>query len=376
VRKIRVVHIIDDLGAGGAQRQLVELLLGADQEYFDHRVCSLSSERAARAQLLADRGFAIAYVAQRGRLDLRAGVRLLRYLRANRPEIVQTWLFTADLYGRVTARLSRAPVVISSVRSTDPAKPRHHVWADRLLDHWTDRFIVNARSVGQRLEERERVDPGRIVVIYNGVDTVRFARGGDPTAVRKNLGWSRNHEVVGFVGRMRPEKRADLFVSAAARVHARRPSARFLIVGGGPEQGSVERQIDDLGLGRVVAIIPFQLDVVPVFRALDVLVSPSDFEGCSNVILEAMASRVPVVATDVGGNRELIGETDGRLVPANDPAALADMVEETLADPQGRRARAASAERRARDQFSLERMVGEHEALYRELLDHRGSSAT
>ena len=369
--RIRVVHVIDDLGAGGAQRQLIELLRGADRTSFDHRVCSLSDGRDVRAHLLTDRGFPVEHIPQRGWLDLSAALRLLRYLKAQRADIVQTWLFTADLYGRIAARLVRAPLVVSSVRSTEPDKPRHYVWADRLLDRWTDRFIVNARSVGRTLVERENVDPSRIAVIYNGVDTNNFLRASDRAGTRAGWGWTSSNEVVGFVGRMRPEKRADLFVMAAAILHAKRPKARFLLVGGGPEQPAIDALIDRAGLRPVVSIIPFQLDVVPVFHALDVLVTPSDYEGCSNVILEAMASSVPVVATDVGGNRELVGDDHGWLVPPNEPAALADVIGQALNDLNARNMRAITAQGRVRELFSLERMVSEHEALYFELVARR-----
>ncbi len=279
---------------------------------------------------------------------------------------MQTWLFTADLYGRVAARLAGVPAVASSVRSVDRDKPLKYVWCDRLLAPVTDRFIANASVVGERLVAREWVRRDRIVTIHNGVDTGAMAtRPGRDTSARR-WGWGRDQHVVGFVGRLTHEKRPDLFLEAAARVRMRLSTTRFVMVGSG-DQSPLRSMLTTLGLGDVVKIDGFRSEIGPVFRDLDLLVSSSDFEGCSNVILEAMAAAVPVVATDVGGNRELLGGDVGWLVPPDDADSLAGAIETALCDPEARRVRSIAGRERARRQFSIEAMVRSHERLYDEL---------
>jgi len=365
-RPVRVLHVIDHLGPGGAQRQLVELACHLDRRRFEVHLCGLSTDRLEFAVPLREQQIPLRLIPQHGTVDLQALRELLRHMRSLRPDIVQTWLFTADLYGRVAAWLAGVRAVVSSVRSVELDKRLRHVWSDRLLSTITDRFIVNARVVGERLHQREWVRPGRIVTIYNGVDHEALAPDPrrEPPAVRWR--WGPADRIVGFIGRLTSEKRPDLFLEAAARVRERLPDARFVMVGSGG-QSALRSRVAELGLGDAVEIEGFRSPIGPVLHDLDLLVSSSDFEGCSNTILEAMAAGVPVVATDVGGNRELLQGEVGWLVPPGNAALLAGAIELALSDPAARRARAAAGLERARGEFTVGTMVRHHERLYDEL---------
>jgi len=319
--------------------------------------------------------------------------RVLSRVRRVRPDIVHTWLFTADLYGRLAACLCRAenflcslrhgrqagrPVIMSAVRSVEFDKPAHYVAVDRLLRHVTDAYTVNAHAISKVLTKREHVDPSKIRVIYNGVDLEKFQLNGKmedgrwkmeksiPPSTLHLLSSSHNHApLIGIVGRLSPVKDHATFLQAAARVVRELPQTRFLIVGSGPLEQSLKDLACNLQLAACVHFLESQSDVVGTFAALDVVVVSSRYEGCSNVILEGMAMAKPVIATAVGGNPELvIPNQNGLLVEPKDPDGLARAIAQLVRDPGQGRAMGRAGRLRIEQQFSLGRMLDEYERLY------------
>ncbi|MDP3704015.1 MAG: glycosyltransferase, partial [Candidatus Omnitrophota bacterium] len=359
-RPTRICYIIDNLGRGGAQRQLVELVQALPKETYQVHVVSLSARKLAYAPTLRDAGIRLIEIPQSGAWSWGTFFRLVATLRRLRPDVVHTWLFTADLYGRVCAWLAGVPVIISAIRNTDPDKPRHYVAVDRLLRRVTDAFTVNAEAVKAVAVARERIEPGKLHTIYNGVDVERFkpngkAEGGAP--------------LIGIIGRLAPQKDHETFLRAAALVARQAPGAQFLIVGDGPSWHALQELVRALGLEPNVHFLPSRTQITEVLAALDVIVVSSRYEGCCNVILEAMAMAKPIIATAVGGNPELIvpGAT-GWLVPPGDPPSLARAVGEALRQPQRAKLMGYWARKRAETHFSLPRMVEQTTALYRSLL--------
>ena len=373
---VRITCIIDDLGLGGTQRQLVELLNGLPRERYDCVVISLSRDKAHYADAVRALGVPLVQIPQSGRWDWRCFWTLRRLLREQRPAIVHTWLFTADLYGRVAAWLAGVPVIVSAVRSVDPWKPRHHIMADRLLRRITQAFTVNARAIGQVLVQREGVPPSSIHTIYNGVDLKQL----DPDSVngsfRRRLGFDDRTPLVGIVGRFAVEKDHATFLRAAAQVLQRLPHVRFVLVGQGPLEADLKRLTQELRIAGQVVFMESQPRVADVFSALNVVAVSSRYEGCCNVILEGMAMGKPVVATAVGGNPELVRhEQTGLLVPAQDPGAFASAIIRLMDDPALADRLGQSGRARIEQQFSVSRMVGETECLYRALLRQRTDRA-
>ncbi|MBI4355953.1 MAG: glycosyltransferase [Candidatus Omnitrophica bacterium] len=363
-RPCTVAYIIDDLGLGGAQRQLVELIKVLPRERYTAHVISLSMEQVAYAPALRAARVPLTLIAHRGAWSWGTLVAVYRALRQMRPTIVHTWLFTAGLYGRVAAWLGRVPVILCAIRSVEDDKPRHYVAVDRVLRHVTQAFTVNARAIGEVLARRERVPAERIVTIYNGVDLQAFQPSPDG-AIRRRLGLQSENPLVGIVGRLAPVKDHETFLQAVARIAATLPSARFLVVGDGPRQAALQALAQTLGLADRLWFWPSQSRVADILAALDVVVVSSRYEGCSNVILEAMAMGKPVVATAVGGNPELVlaGAT-GELVPPQDPSSLADRVVQLLSHPQRARAMGAAARQRITARFGLDQMVAQMTAWY------------
>lgn len=388
-RPVSVVHIIDNLGRGGAQRQLVELLKGLPRDRYDSHVISLSMEKLDYAPTIRAMGIPLTCIAQSGVWSWRTLGEVVASLRALRPTIVQTWLFTSDLYGRLAACLCRAeqylfdrhgrqarragmPVIISTVRSVEPDKPLRRVVADRWLKRWTDAFIVNAQAVGQVLTQRERVAAERVHTIYNGLDFQVFNPARVDGVVRRTLSLDGTMSVIGIVGRFAPVKDHATFLRAAAVVQRHAPSARFMLIGDGPLAPSLRALCRALQLESQVHFVGNQEDVAASVAACDAIVVTSLYEGCCNAILEGMAMGKPVIATAVGGNPELVtGGRTGWLVPPRSPAHVADAMLQMLRDPQQARAMGRAGRARIEADFTLSRMVEQTESVYRALLERK-----
>lgn len=365
---VTVCYVIDDLGDGGAQRQLVTLASRLPRDRFAPHVISLSTKKLRLVQAFGEAGIPITMISQPGRWGWSALWRLYRLFRRLRPQVVHTWLFTADLYGRLAARLAGVPKVVTSVRSPDLDKPRHHVWADRWLSRMTDVITINVEAERDVLCARERIAPARLRTIHNGVDTDELH-----PALRDGLArrqWQTPPEafVIGLIGRLSIEKNPLLFLHAAARIAARVPHVYFWVLGEGPLQQAVEEASRSLELAGRVRLLGYQSDIQHALAAIDLIVVPSQYEGCANVILEAMALGKPVVATHVGGNPELVIEGfTGLLVPPNDVDALADAIERLATDRAAAVRLGQAGRERALGHFSVSQMVDAYTRLYEEL---------
>jgi glycosyltransferase involved in cell wall biosynthesis len=212
--------------------------------------------------------------------------------------------------------------------------------------------------------------PDRVQLLLNGIDHERFRR--DPTQVRQaraRVGVSVGDVLVGAVGRLEPQKRFDVLIDACARVRSSVPFLQLVIAGEGSERARLEKHVADHGHASWCRLIGHVVDVVALHHALDVFVQSSAYEGTPNVVLEAMAMETPIVATDVGGTREICRPNlDGLSVPAENAVALQRGIEEVLADPSGRCARVQSARRRVEAELSFIARVHRLEQIYEGLV--------
>ena len=322
----RIVCIIDDLGRGGAQRQLVELAKGLDRRRFALRVIALSVEKVTYRSALEALGVPVALIGHHGAFSPTTLLRVYRLLRRWRPALVQTWLFTADCYGRLAARLAGVPSVISTVRSPEPDKPRRYIWVDRWLAGITDRVVVNAACTAEVCQRRERIPARKLAVVYNGIDPALFDIARADGTAHAALALPASVRIVGSVGRLEPVKRYDDLVAAFAPIARRDPRLHLCLVGEGRLRDALARQAQDAGIADRVHLSGAQPAeaIADLVAAMEVFVLPSEYEGCSNAILEAMAMGKPVVATDVGGNRELLGNAKSVHSPPSPPHIVAD----------------------------------------------------
>lgn len=374
-RRITVLFPVTDLARDGAQRQLLELAKGLDKQRFRPIVLTLHSGGALHEEFSGVPGAELLSLNQRNRFDLSALVKVFNIIRTRQVDVVQPFLTPATLFGLLPATLSRRPVRIVTERlglgrSNARLGYRIYLKIEDLLSRLADWAIPNSEAGKEFLIQRG-IGRERLRVIYNGIDLERLrAADGEVRRVRQQLALPPGGKVVGVAARLHPQKRHDAFLRAAAIISRALPDTRFAIVGDGPRRSPLEQLARDLGLADKAVFFGEQRDVGSYIAAFDLAVLTSETEGCSNSILEAMASGKPVVATDVGGNRELVddGET-GFLVPMEDDEGVARAAVTILKDPELARSMGERARARVISHFSVDVMVQRYQSLYEETLE-------
>lgn len=377
--KQRIEHVITGLGIGGAELMLSHVARGGSR--FDHSVTSLSSSGRIGDDLLTH-GVPVQELGMKKNL---AAVRHIRRLAArlenHQPQLVQTWLYHADLVGGLAARRAGLPVVWN-LRQTEVDRGAHKMNTSMVirlcafLSRSVPVRIVCGSSAARESHGRMGFDESRMVVIRNGVDTRVFAPDRQARAeVRGELGVAGDALLVGRVGRYHPQKDYRGFVEAARIIGERSPEARFVLAGAGVDWDNRELAgwVDAAGMRDRFHLLGARSDVARVMAALDVFVSSSRFgEGFPNVIAEAMACGVPSVATDVGDSAEIVGRED-RIVAPGDYSGLARAAGEVLGQSEEERRRdGAEGRSRVAARFTLENMINSYEALYDQVLAERG----
>lgn len=372
---LTVVHLITGLRAGGAETMLSKVVIGMDRGLFRNVVVSMTDLGKIGA-VLRDAGIPVkALGMRRGLPDPRGLPRLLGLLRAERPAVLQTWLYHADLLGLVAARLGGAPRVAWNLRCSN-MEMRHYSRLSQMLPKalaWLsplpDAVVVNSLA-GRAFHEGLGYRPKRWEFIGNGFDLERFrADAGARARLRQALDLPADAVVFGHVARFDPMKDHAGLLRAAARLLAARPQARLVLVGddADPANPALARDVAALGLTGRVHLLGHRDDVAAVTSGFDVAVSSSLSEGFPNAVGEAMACGVPCLVTDVGDCALVVGD-GGRVVPPADPVALAEAARELIdLGEAGRRRLGEAARRRIEAEFSLPVIVRRYEDFYRTL---------
>lgn len=364
----RVLLLIKGLGVGGAERLLEASLPHLDRERFDYRCGYLLPWKTALVPAFAASGVPVYDLAMRTPGDPRVLARLVRLLRRERIDLIHAHLPVAGVWGRVAARLAG----VRSVVYTEHNVPQRYAPATRLLNRWTykmnDVVIAVSDEVRRGIEGYANGRP-TIITIQNAVDAQTLgATEVDPVAVRREFGLPPDALLVTTVGNLTAKKGHAFLLAAAARVVARHPGARFLLVGQGPLADSLRAEAARLGLNGSVVFAGFRQDAVRLVAASDVFVLSSVFEGLPVTLLEAMALGKPSVVTRVGGIPEITDESSSVLVEAGDPEALASGISGLLGAPALRDRMGAAARQRAGSRYGVGQMVMAVERVYHELL--------
>jgi len=264
------------------------------------------------------------------------------------------------------ARLAHVPVVIGSQRQLGDLLTPRQSRAQAAALRWCDGVVCNSQAAADGLVKRG-LSPEKLFIIGNALPEQTFA------GPREPVNPSPGHLRVGMVARMNAySKNHAGFLRIASRIHGKMPEVEFLLAGDGPLRPELEKQARDLGLGNHVVFLGDRKDVPDIFASMDIAVLTSDSESLSNVLLEAMAAGLPVVAYHVGGNAELVDQERGVLIPGGDEEGFAAAVLRLLALPAMRLQLGQNGRQFARENFSLERILAQYEACYETLLEKKG----
>jgi glycosyltransferase involved in cell wall biosynthesis len=370
---VRVAHIIQNLNYGGMERVLHSLARRLPPGGFEVHIVVLQY-LGRFAEGLEDTAI-IHQVPPMSRLSLFHPGKLITLLRQIAPDVVHShtgvWLKASR-----AARVAGVPVMVH----TEHGRPDPVPLSDRLIDNrasrWTDMVIAVSEALADLLRRQVVHDPARVRVITNGVDVDLLRPPADRAALRRDLGLPPDAQVIGSIGRLEPVKNYQLALRAFGRLGERVGEGGppvLVIAGDGSERPGLEALATDLGIASRVRFLGWRNDADRLYGAFDIFTLTSRSEGTSISLLEAMSTGVCPVATDVGGNRAVLGpELEGLLVPSEDEAALAAAWTRQLADPALRSSMGARARCRVEATFSLERMVDQHVDLYHDLLERGG----
>jgi glycosyltransferase involved in cell wall biosynthesis len=388
-KRIKVVRVVGRLNVGGPSIHVINLTAGLDAARYEQllvvgtekshegSMLDLAITRGVRPHVMSEIVTAFALTPN----DVRALVKLYCLMRRERPHIVHTHTAKAGLLGRMAAHLARVPVVVHTYHG----HVLHGYYGnvanlllrsiEKVLATFTTRIVTVSEEIKKDIVNYRIASPEKITVIPLGFELEPFleshTRQGE---FRQELQLSREHKLVGIVGRLFPIKNHGLFLRAARRVLAERTDVYFIIVGDGVLRPTLQQQADDLGIASHVIFTGWRRDLPRIYADLNTLVISSNNEGTPVSVIEAMASGCPVVATRVGGLPDLITNLEtGILVPPRDAGALATAVLRVLNDPVVTSYMTQNAQIMARSRFAVERLMGNVEYLYEKLLQETAS---
>ena len=370
--RVRVLHILSTLLPGGSEISVLRLLAALDSRRYDFRVAFLRGTPALASDFESI-GAAVVPMGPCASFDPLCCLRLRSYVARERIQVVHTHMDVADFHGALAARLGGARAVVSTKHAPDEFRSRR-TWKrpaflllERLAYAMDDAVIVVSEGLASFLETTEHLPRRKMTVIGHGVGAPSNAlpRGEERRALRLRP----FDPLLGAVGRLSPEKGHVHIVRALPAIIAAFPQAGLVLAGDGPERPRLEAEARRLGVAERVEFLGQRRDVHRILAALDLFLQPSLYEGFGLSLLEAMASRLPVVASRVGGIPEIVDDGEsGVLVPPGDPGALAGAAIAILRDPERARQLAETAAIRARERHSIAWEAARVDALYTRIL--------
>ena len=373
-KPIRILHVLHSFDVGGLENGVVNLINHMDRSSFSHAICSIT-RMGKLANRLNQKDIELIELGKSAGQDWALPFRLARLFKKMEPDIVHTrnW---GTIDGIVGARLSRIPIVIHgehgrTMEEVDRVNRKRKI-VRRILQPFVDRFVTVSWELRDWLCATMGISEKKIKVICNGVDSEKFCPPLDKNAIRLRYGFRKDEFLIGTVGRLDPVKDHETLIRTIPLLKDRFPNVRLLIIGGGACYSQILGLVEALGLKKQVILFGERDDVSSLMQIMDLFVLNSLSEGISNTILEAMATGLPVVASNVGGNLELVleGET-GYLIPARSIDALRKAIDSYLVNHGKADQHGAAARQRIEEKFSLHKMILSYERFYRALARHK-----
>jgi glycosyltransferase involved in cell wall biosynthesis len=371
--RIKVVYLAQNLTVGGAEELLLGVATHLPRDRFEVVVGCLTREGPI-AQELRHAGVRVELLpGEPGPRYPGAFVRLLRFIRAERPDVVHTFLLNAGLYGRLAAWLARVPAIFHAEQNVYLRKPRRHLLLERFLAARTSGVIACCRAVAEFYQRQLGLDGRHIEIIYNAVDFAGLEPSGCRSASRAELGFTREDIVLGCLGRLTEQKGQDVLLLALAQLKDELPGLKTFVAGQGPAEHRLATDVTTLGLTDRVRFLGVRRERNTLYAAMDIFVLPSRWEGLSLALVEAAGLGLPIVATDVGGNSEVVQAGPGVwLLPPDDASRLARAIAAAVTavqDDPASELRQRCLRPLVRDRFSLGRHLELLEATYRRALN-------
>lgn len=368
MRKIRVLFVVNGFSIGGGEIKLLELIREITDKYpegFICSVCSVGIDGPLRPQF-ESLGLKTEVFLKSGPYDVSQIFKLVKLIHNERIDIVQTTLFYADVIGTYAAKLAGIRHILSWEAVTQPYSLKH-LYAYRLASKWFSLSIAVSHAIEKQVVINRHVSSKKACTIQYGVDVNLFSPAKEQW-LKRELGIKNNKVLIGTVARLTEQKGHRYLISAIPEILKDHPDVHFILIGDGPLREDLSKLASSLNVNSSVCFLGFRNDIPELLQNLDLFVLPSLYEGLPNVVLEAMASGLPVIATAVDGTPEAVlnGET-GMLVPACQSEALSTAINAILSDPQKMKNMGKAGRKRVERHFSLSGQVDQFVQLYNSL---------
>lgn len=363
----RICWILPTLDRGGAEKQLVMLANRLDPSEFDATLILLTRSGPLEKELDTQRTRLI-LIGKRSKVDPGSLWRLTKELRSLRPDIIHTWIFAANAYGRVAARWAGVPCILASERSVDPWKSSLHLGIDQFLARFTRGITTNSQGVVDFYSQRG-IDRKLFEVIPNGIEPRDPSKEIAREEAFRRLGIDPARRLILSIGRLWHQKNYKDLIWSAEMLRVLRGDTSYAILGEGPERPRLEEYRDNVRAASEVYLVGHRDDALSLLPHADLLWNGSLYEGQSNAILEAMQAGVPVIASDIPGNRELVrdGET-GILFPVGEVDRLMRQSNQLLENEALRKRLIDAARNEVLREHDPQKMADRHADYYRRMM--------
>lgn len=373
MRNLKTMYVIHSLGTGGAEKLVYDTALFLKGSGIEAVVCCLDYS-GAQGEKLKKQGFKVFDLKRRMGIDLSIIKKLRAIVREEKPDILHAHQYTPYFYTMLSLPMFSRPKSVFTEHGRfypDRIRPKRVIF-NQIANIFTDAIVGVCEFTKEALVKYEMFPRDKIRVIYNGVKPDEFQLEADIASKKKSLGLSFENKVIGTIGRLCREKNYEMLIQAFAEVRKTSKDVKLLIVGDGELRGELEFFTKQLQLDNDIFFLGERQDIPELMQIFDIFTLSSDLEGASLVLLEAMASGLSVVATDVGGNPELVvdGKT-GILVPPGDYKKFADAITHHLQNKKLQKEMGEAGRQRVGEKFTFKRMADEYVELYQELISKK-----
>lgn len=356
MKRKKILHLISGLEIGGTEMQLLRILPEL-QKYHENSVCCVRG-RGPIGKQLEENGVSVHYLEFRSATDFAVIYRFYQVIREFQPDILVTYLIHADLYGRVLGRLFGIKKIVSSKRGL-LLQWEWLSFFDRLTKHLVTHYLVQTEKAKKEwMKKLHLFDEKRFTIIPNGIDTDQFQIDIDNRGKKSSLGLSDSSFVITSIGRLRRKKGHEYLLRAFENIFDEEKNLILLLVGDGEREDALKKQVTNYKSKSAIKFLGNRTDIPEILAITDIFALPTEGEGMSNAIIEAMAAGVPIITTDIEENRELIKDgVTGILFQKNDVRALSEKLRSLQPDPETRHRIGARARKEAERVFDI-RQIG------------------
>jgi len=368
-QKINILYLILDLDLGGLQRIVNLLIDRIDKEYYTPTICCLDRGGVFYEQLRSNEISKYILNRKPGLFDTQLFLKLYRLIKQNNIDIIHSHN-GCTLYAVLAGRLAKVKGIIHTDHGRLIPDRKGAILEDRLSSYLLNYFVGVSYELTDYLESVVKIKQEKLITIINGVDTKLFQPqdAKNKLQLKKSLGYTEDDQIIGAVCRLDPIKNIEFLLNCIHHLSIENKNIKLLIVGDGPIKQKLIQYSNELSITKYVNFIGYRKDVESILPVIDIYVSTSLSEGTSMTILEAMSCGLPIVASDVGGNKKLVDRTNGYLYPSNDKDEFINAVHQIFNNEQYKEKLGKESRKKILDQFSIDQVVKQYEDLYQNLV--------